>query len=224
METPSKHQEISVNVKPVSGFYLFMKRAGDFVFSFLAIVLLSWLLLIILIVEIFATKGHPIFADPRVGKNGKEIKVLKFRTMYNDAESNIDKYLDHKQKKKWLKERKVDNDPRIPKSGNFLRKTSLDELPQLFNILAGSMSIVGPRPITRKEIDNGYTEEQKKILLSTRPGLTGTWQVTGREITEFGSGKRQQLDLMYFEHRSLGYDIKIVFLTIPAVLKRRGAK
>ena len=210
--------------KQMNKSFFFFKRAFDIVASFLAIVFLSLLLLIILIVESIATKGHPIFADKRVGKNGEDITVYKFRTMYNDAEENIDKYLNKKQKRQWLRERKVDNDPRVSKHGSFLRKTSLDELPQLFNIFAGSMSFVGPRPMTRWEVEKGYTLEQQQILLSTRPGLTGTWQVEGREITEFKSGRRQHLDLLYFEKRSLWYDFKVILKTIPAVLKQKGAK
>lgn len=210
--------------KKMSKSFFFFKRAFDLVMSFFAIVFLSWLLLIILLVETIATKGHPIFADKRVGKGGKDILVFKFRTMYNDAEENIDKYLTKKQKRQWLRERKVDNDPRVSKHGSFLRKTSLDELPQLFNIFIGTMSFVGPRPMTRREVEQGYTLEQQDILLGTRPGLTGTWQVEGREITEFKSGKRQYLDLIYFEKRSIWYDLKVIFKTIPAVLKQKGAK
>lgn len=210
--------------KKMNKSFFFTKRAFDIVMSLLAIVFLSWLLLIILLVNSITTKGHPIFADKRVGKNGIDITVLKFRTMHVDAEENVDKYLTKKQKRQWLRERKVDNDPRISKHGSFLRKTSLDELPQLFNILIGTMSFVGPRPMTRWEVEKGYTLEQQDILLSTRPGLTGTWQVEGREITEFQSGKRQHLDLLYFEKRSVWYDLGVIFRTIPAVLKHKGAK
>ena len=211
-------------VKKVGKGYLFFKRAFDIIASFLAIIILFPFLLIVFIIQLFVTKGKPIFADKRVGKNGKDIMVLKFRTMYHDAEENIDKYLTKKQKKQWLRERKVDDDPRVSKHGSLLRKTSIDELPQLFNIFVGQMSFVGPRPMTKREVLYGYTIEQRDILLSTRPGLTGTWQVEGREITEFKSGKRQKLDLLYFEKRSLWYDLKVIFKTIPAVLKQKGAK
>ena len=115
--------------------YSFNKRMFDFFSSFVIIILFSWLLLILFILQLFATKGHPIFVDKRVGRKGKIIKVYKFRSMYYDAESNIDKYLTPEQKETWLRERKLDNDPRITKLGRVLRKTSLDELPQLFNIL-----------------------------------------------------------------------------------------
>ena len=177
-----------------------------------------------MLIQLFTTHGHPIFLDQRVGKNNKDIKIAKFRSMYIDAEDNIDHYLSKKQKKQWIRHRKVDNDPRITKNGSFLRKTSLDELPQLFNIFAGSMSFVGPRPLTRRELDSAFTDEERDLLLSCRPGLTGVWQVYGRDISEFKSGKRQQLELSYFEKRGLLFDLKILFLTIPVVLKHKGAK
>lgn len=203
--------------------YLFAKRAFDIFSSFLVILLISWLLLIIFIIQLFATKGHPIFGDKRIGRNRKHITVYKFRSMYYDAESNIDKYLTPEQKEIWLRERKLDNDPRITPFGRFIRKTSLDELPQLFNILFGSMSVVGPRPISEKELEN-FTEEQLEIMLSAKPGLTGYWQVYGRSDVDFESGERQKLELEYFEKRGFWFDIGLIFKTIPAVLKHKGAK
>lgn len=203
--------------------YAFFKRAFDLVASLFAILLLSWLLLILFIIQIFATKGHPVFADKRVGKNKKPISVYKFRSMYYDAETNIDKYLTPEQKEIWLRERKLDKDPRITKIGNFLRKTSLDELPQLFNILFGTMSVVGPRPITEKELEN-FNEDELKVLLSAKPGLTGYWQVYGRSDVDFESGERQRLELEYFSKRGFWFDIGLIFKTIPAVLKSKGAK
>ena len=143
--------------------------------------------------------------------------------MYYDAESNIDKYLTPEQKETWLRERKLDNDPRITKLGRILRKTSLDELPQLFNILFGSMSVVGPRPISTKELDN-FTDEELEILFTAKPGLTGYWQVYGRSDVDFESGERQRLELEYFSKRSFWFDIGLIFKTIPSVLSSKGAK
>ena len=203
--------------------YSFFKRTFDIFSSFVMICLISWFLLILFIVQLFATKGHPIFSDKRIGRNGKEIKVYKFRSMYYDAETNIDKYLTPEQKEIWLRERKIDHDPRITKVGNFLRKTSLDELPQLFNILFGSLSVVGPRPITKKELEN-FNDEEKKMLLIAKPGLTGYWQVYGRSDVDFESGERQKLELEYLTKRGFWFDIGLIFKTIPAVLKHRGAK
>ena len=205
-------------------FYRFIKRAFDIFASLLAIILLGWLLIIILIIQLFVTKGHPAFPDKRVGKGGKIIKVLKFRSMYFDAESNIDKYLTLEQKEIWLRERKLDDDPRITKFGKFLRKTSIDELPQIFNIFIGQMSVVGPRPMSEREIRDEFTEEQRNVLFLARPGLTGYWQVNGRSNIDFDSGKRQEMEVEYFYKRSLFFDLGLIFKTVPAVLARKGAK
>lgn len=231
-DSPANMEEKTVIKQPAQqqrkikngAFYRFVKRTFDLLASLLAIILLSWLLIIILIIQLFATKGHPFFADPRVGKRGNMIKVLKFRTMYFDAESNIDKYLSSKQKEVWLRERKLDDDPRITKFGKFLRKTSLDELPQLINIFIGQMSVVGPRPMSSREVKDEFTDEQRIILFLARPGLTGYWQVNGRSNVDFISGKRQEMEIEYFYKRSLWFDFCLIILTIPAVFKRKGAK
>ena len=205
-------------------FYFLVKRLFDLFNSFLAIILLSLVLIVVAIAVKCSSRGPAIFADKRVGKNGKIIKVLKFRSMYIDAESNIDKYLSPEQKEIWMRERKLDNDPRITKVGRFIRKTSLDELPQLFNIFVGTMSFVGTRPITERELKGNFTEEEQKILVSGKPGLTGYWQVYGRGEAEYETGERQKLELEYFYRRGLFFDLKLLFLTIPAVLKHKGAK
>lgn len=204
--------------------YAFFKRAFDIVSSFLVICLLSWLLLILCIVVKLSSKGPIIFADKRIGKGGKEITVYKFRSMYVDAETNIEKYLSEEQRDTWLRERKLDDDPRITSVGKFIRKTSLDELPQLFNILFGSLSVVGPRPISQRELDENFSDYEKSILLMTRPGLTGYWQVYGRSNIDYKSGERQRMELEYFSKRSFSFDLKLIFKTIPVVLKHKGAK
>ena len=202
--------------------YDLTKRVFDFISSLLVIFMISPILLIIFIIQLFVTKGHPIFFDKRVGKKGKDIVVYKFRSMYYDAESNIDKYLTPEQKETWLRERKLDDDPRITKFGKFIRKTSLDELPQLFNILFGSMAVVGPRPIARKELSN-FSSDELEVLFKAKPGLTGYWQVYGRSDVDFESGERQKLELEYFSKRGFWFDFGLIFKTIPAVLKHRGA-
>lgn len=217
-----QREEIKLNKVKGNWWYYMWKRLFDFFSSLVVILLLSWLFIILFIIQIFATKGHPIFADKRIGKKGKLIKVYKFRSMYYDAE-NVDKYFTPDQKEIWLRERKVDNDPRITKFGKFLRKTSLDELPQLFNILFGSMSVVGPRPISKKELDNFYPSELE-ILYKAKPGLTGYWQVVGRSNIDFASGERQKIELEYFTKRGFWFDLGLVFRTIPAVLRHKGAK
>ncbi len=210
-------------VKKVTWFYYANKRLFDLFCSILGLVLIAWLLLILAVLVKISSRGPVLFKDHRIGKNGKEIKVYKFRSMYIDAETNIDKYLTPEQKETWIRERKLDNDPRITKIGRFLRKTSLDELPQILNVIGGSLSLVGPRPITKHEIEENFTKEQADIMLSAKPGITGYWQVYGRSDADFASGERQKLTLEYFEKRSLWLDIKILFLTIPAVLKHKGA-
>ena len=221
----AKYEEINgIKVKKVGWGYFFLKRLFDFLSAFFALLLIGWFLLILGIVIAICLKGNPIYADKRVGKNGKEISVLKFRSMYKDANEHSEKYLNEEQMKQFAEERKVDNDPRVAPIGRFTRKTSLDELPQLLNIFIGNMSLVGPRPITRTELDSHFDETQQKILLSAKPGLTGHWQVSGRSDLDFQSGERQKLELQYFEIRGVGTDLKILFKTIPAVLKHKGAK
>ena len=201
-----------------------MKRSFDIWVSLIAILILSPLYLLFIIINAIYTRGHPIFFDKRIGKDHKHINVYKFRSMYYDAESNVDKYLSKAQKKQWKKERKVENDPRITPFGRILRKTSIDELPQLFNILFGSMSFVGPRPITEGELTNNFTKEQQDIMLSARPGLIGYWGVKGRSNVAFADGVRQKLELDYFKLRGIWFDLGLIFRVIPAVLKGSGAK
>lgn len=210
-------------IKGNNWWYRFTKRCFDFVSSLIVIILISWLLLILWFINLIATKGHPIYKDKRVGYKGKEINVYKFRSMYFDANDKPEKYFTKEQMEIWLRERKVDNDPRITKFGNFLRKTSLDELPQLFNILFGTLSVIGWRPISKIETTNFYPSELD-ILYSGKPGLTGYWQVKARNNADFESGERQRLELEYYTKRGFWYDLGLIFRTIPAILKKRGAK
>ena len=204
--------------------YCFIKRAFDLVASGLAIILLSPIFLALSLAVKLTSFGPILFKDKRIGLNGKEIKVLKFRTMYADAESNIRKYLTPEQLSAWVRERKLDNDPRITKVGKFLRKTSLDELPQLFNIFAGTLSLVGPRPITKIELEENYSEYQQCKLIQVKPGLTGYWQVYGRSDVDYASGERQKEELAYLPKRSIFFDLKLMAMTVPAVLAHKGAK
>lgn len=206
--------------------YLFFKRVLDIVVSFISIVFLMVTLIfpIISVLVLISTRGKVIFKDERMGLNKKKISIYKFQTMFSDAETNLDKYLDENQKKKWQKERKLDDDPRVTKLGKFLRKTSLDELPQLFNILGGSLSLVGPRPITKQELENNFTEYEQEQLMKVKPGLTGYWQVKDRSLATYESGERQKEELYYLPRRGLWFDVKIILLTIPAIFKGKGAK
>lgn len=213
-----------ITPRKVGFFYFFSKYTFDFLVSLISIIILLPAFIIIGIIVKCSSKGPIFFVDKRVGKNEKMIGVFKFRTMYVDAETNIEKYLTPEQIKAWKEERKLENDPRITKIGNFLRKSSLDELPQFFNILVGQMSIVGPRPISKREYDAYYNDEEKKILSTARPGLTGYWQVYGRNEVDYASGERSKLTMEYFKKRSLLLDLKIIFKTFAVVISGKGAE
>jgi lipopolysaccharide/colanic/teichoic acid biosynthesis glycosyltransferase len=207
--------------KKPSWFYFFIKRAFDLIGSTLAMILLSWLFAIIAI-RILIEDGRPVI-HPRicVGKGGKEYKMYKFRTMYKDA-NNLEKYLTPEQIEQYKREVKVDNDPRILKSGHFLRRASLDELPQLATIFLSNMSFIGPRPMVEEE--SYLYGEYRDEIMQVKPGLTGYWQVNGRSDCTFESGGRQKLELYYARNRSLWLDTKIFFKTFVVVLKKEGAR
>lgn len=201
--------------KPV---YDFFKRALDIVCSLLAIILFSWLFIILFAVIRLTSKGPAIFVHKRVGKNGKEIGIYKFRSMVMNAEEMI-KDFTPEQKAEFEKNFKLENDPRITKVGKFIRKTSLDELPQLFNILKGDLSIVGPRPITEAETE--FFGNYKDLLLSVKPGLTGFWAASGRSNVAYS--RRRAMEIYYVKNRSFLLDIKIIFKTVLSVFKSEGA-
>jgi lipopolysaccharide/colanic/teichoic acid biosynthesis glycosyltransferase len=217
-----KSKQFIPNVKKENLGYRFFKRFFDIVLSCLGLVILSPLFFILIICNAIACKGNPFFGDARVGQYGKQITLYKFRSMYRDAEDHPEKYLNPEQLKQWNSERKVTDDPRVIPFGRLLRKTSLDELPQLLNIVAGSLSLVGPRAITQWELDSYYSEDQKKILLTCRPGLTGYWQVKARNDASYESGKRTLLEMTYFEKRGFFYDFYLILDTLPSMLKHQG--
>ena len=202
--------------------YTVSKRAFDILISAVAIILLSPVLLIISVVVYLGDPGPVIYGQIRIGKNGKPFKMWKFRSMYMNADKIIDQ-LTPEQMQQYYTEFKIDNDPRITKIGNFLRKTSLDELPQLFNVLFNDMSLVGARPLIESEIQMYYSDYYD-VLLSAKPGVTGYWQAYARNNATYQSGKRQQMELYYVHHASAWLDIKILFKTVVSVLKREGAK
>ncbi len=204
------------------GSYLFVKRTFDIVTSFLVLLTFSWLYLILTFAVFVNDGGKPVYKQKRVGKNGKTIYLSKFRSMVKDA-NNFEKYLTPEQMEQYRTEYKIDNDPRITKIGKFLRKTSLDELPNIWAVFTGKISVVGPRPLIREEIDEKYGKDGAK-LLSVKPGLIGWWAVNGRSNTTYTSGERQALELYYAEHCSFGLDTKIFFKAIGKVFKRDGAK
>ena len=198
--------------------YSIFKRILDIILSLTAIILLLPLFLVLAIIIKIDSKGRIIFKHKRIGQKGKIIYMYKFRTMVENAEDLIQKFTPE-QKKEYEKNYKLDNDFRITRVGKILRKTSLDELPQLFNILTGDMSFVGPRPIVKKELEKYGTNQEK--LLSTKPGLTGFWQAHGRSNTTYD--ERICMELYYVSNASLKLDIKIFFKTVISVLKREGA-
>lgn len=202
--------------------YTVSKRAFDILISAVAIILLSPVLLIISVVVYLGDPGPVIYGQIRIGKNGKPFKMWKFRSMYMNADKIIDQ-LTPEQMQQYYTEFKIDKDPRITKIGNFLRKTSLDELPQLFNVLFNDMSLVGARPLIESEIQMYYSDYYD-VLLSAKPGVTGYWQAYARNNATYQSGKRQQMELYYVHHASAWLDIKILFKTVVSVLKREGAK
>ena len=198
--------------------YLVCKRAFDIAASFCALVVLSPVFLIIyLIIYLDDPHGNPIFSQIRIGKNGKAFRFYKFRSMVVNAEDLLAGL--QNQNEMSGPAFKMKNDPRVTKVGRFIRKTSLDELPQLWNVLKGDMSLVGPRPPLPNEVEQ-YTEEQKKRL-SVTPGLTCYWQVQpSRNDLDFGEWF--ELDMKYLRERSMKTVIKIIFQTILVVLHMEG--
>ncbi len=164
--------------------------------------------------------GAPVFQHERVGKNGKLFGMWKLRTMYSDAEERMEHYLTPSQLEQWRREHKVDNDPRVTKVGRILRRTSLDELPQFINVLTGSMSVIGPRPVTPSEL-TWYGEHVDEIL-SVRPGITGYWQAFARNQATWESGERQSMELLYVRNVSLSMDAAVFLRTFGAVAGLTG--
>ena len=199
-------------------FYLIVKRTIDILGALIGLVLLSPIFLIVAIAIKLDSKGPIIFGHTRRGLHGKDIKVYKFRTMHQNSEEIFNNFT-KEQKEEFYKNFKLENDPRITRIGDFLRKSSIDELPQLINILNGTMSIVGPRPIVEKEVAL-YGEYADK-LFSVVPGLTGYWQANGRSDTTYE--ERIKMDMYYIDNRSLGLDFKIIIKTFGSVIRGEGA-
>jgi len=212
-------QQIEVTYKNSNRIvYNFVKRFFDIILSLIGIVVLSPVFFVIALVIRLDSKGKVVFAHERIGKNMRKIKIYKFRTMYENS-AEIFNNFSEEQKKEYYINFKLDNDPRITRVGDFLRRTSLDELPQLINILKGDMSIVGPRPIVEKEIEKYGV--YAKTVFSVTPGLTGYWQANGRSDTTYD--ERVQMDMHYIKSRSIIMDIKIILKTFVSVIKKEGA-
>jgi Undecaprenyl-phosphate galactose phosphotransferase WbaP len=196
------------------------KRIFDFLMAGILLVLLSPLLILIALALKFEG-GSVLFAHQRLGKNGRKFNCYKFRSMVLDAEQRLEAILQENPalKSQWDKEHKLKADPRISKLGHFLRRTSLDELPQLFNVLKSEMSLVGPRPIVQEELQKYGLE--KSYYLMVRPGMTGLWQVSGRNDVDYET--RVYLDVWYVKNWSLWYDLALLFKTVKVVMSRSGA-
>ena len=195
------------------------KRALDLAAAGFLLVLLAPLLVVLAV--LVGRDGPVVFRHQRVGRNGRPFGCLKFRTMVVDAQAALEGYLaaHPEAREEWEQTRKIKNDPRITAVGHFLRRTSLDELPQLFNVLAGDMSLVGPRPVVHDEL--AYYGSQVGYYCAVRPGITGLWQVSGRNDVDYGF--RVFLDAWYVKNWSLWYDIVILLRTAVVVFSRRGA-
>lgn len=198
--------------------YKIVKRTTDVVLSSVAMVVLSPVFVAIALAIKLESKGPVFFKHTRIGKDGKIIKIYKFRSMVENAEDMI-KDFTPEQMREYQENYKLSNDPRVTKVGKFLRKTSLDELPQLINIVKGDLSIIGPRPVVAEELKKYGTNIKK--FLSVTPGLTGYWAANGRSCTSYE--QRMQMELFYIDNLSFKLDVKVFFKTIGAVLNRRGA-
>ena len=203
--------------------YLFFKRLFDIIFGFLGIIFLIPVTIILKIAFICTGDFHSIFfAQDRIGKKGKLFKLFKYRSMIPNAEEKLEElmYSNKKIRDEYKKNKKLEKDPRITKIGKFIRKYSIDELPQLINVFFGSMSIVGPRPYLPRE-----KEDMKKYydaIITCKPGVTGLWQVSGRSDISFN--KRLKLEKEYAEKCSFCFDTKLFFKTFKAVFGKQGAK
>ena len=201
--------------------YDFFKRLFDLIVALVAVVVLCLVLLGIAIAIVLEDRGPVLYKAGRVGLHGRQIVVYKFRSMRRNAD-RLEDMLTPEELEEYRRHFKLQHDPRITKVGAFLRKTSLDELPQLFNIIGGSLSLVGPRPVLQEETE--LYGEDRDLLLSVKPGLTGLWQSRGRSNVTYEDGARQALELQYVRERGLLLDIKILFWTVGAVLRMDGAR
>ena len=203
--------------------YRFIKRLFDIVCGLIGLICLIPLTILVKIISVCSGDHKSIFyTQKRIGKNGREFKLYKFRSMVPNADEILEQTLkmDKVRAEEWKKYQKFEHDPRITKIGNILRKTSLDEVPQFINILKGDMSMIGPRPLVPGELD--LHDGNHEIYESVRPGITGWWACNGRSATTYA--ERLELEYYYVKNKSLWLDIKCVFKTISAVLTKKGAK
>lgn len=198
-----------------------VSRCLDIAVALLALIFIVPLLATIAVAIKLADGGPVLFSHRRIGRDGQPFGCLKFRSMVVDAEERLARLLavDELARQEWLKDHKLRDDPRVTPLGSFLRRSSLDELPQLFNVLRGEMSIVGPRPIVQAEV--ARYGRRFASYCAVRPGITGLWQVSGRNDVSYR--RRVACDVVYARRKSLGRDVFIIVWTVPAVLKGQGS-
>ena len=219
LEEYSKIRENDATKKKL---YRFVKRTVDIIVAVVGIILLIPITIIVCILNLVTKNKGPIFfVQERIGKDGKVFKMYKFRTMVVNAEEILNRHIKEETEigKEYIKNKKIHNDPRITKVGNFISKTSLDEFPQFINVLKGDMSLVGPRPYLIREIKD--MNDYYYYIIKEKPGLTGPWQVSGR--SNIGFEDRLELDYKYAIKKSLVNDFIILVKTIAAVFRKEGA-
>lgn len=233
LDIPAGETEYVPSAEQRRAGYIFLKRLFDFISSFIVGLVLLIPMALIAVIIMVKDRGNPFYMQRRIGKNGEEIKIAKFRTMRVGADE-LEHMLTPAQIEEYKKEFKLKDDPRLigyknPGDGDKcfgakLRQMSLDELPQIiWNIcIKGNMSVVGPRPILREELNRYYTPKQQELLLSVKPGLTGYWQAYARNNAGYEDGTRQQMELHYVTNSSLWLDLKIIFATFGAVTRKSG--
>ena len=199
-----------------------LKRVFDLVSVVIILVLAGWLMIIIAAMVRMSGGKKVIYGHTRVGRHGRPFKCLKFRSMVSNSDEVLRNLLetDPDARAQWERDFKLKDDPRITRIGRFIRKTSLDELPQLWNVFKGEMSIVGPRPVVQVEFEQYYGGAREHYL-SVPPGLTGLWQVSGRNDLDYAT--RVELDKRYVENSNIFYDFVIVMRTVKVMVDKRGA-
>lgn len=200
---------------------LFLKRIFDIIFGTFGVIILMPVTLAIFIINMFKKQRKIFYIQERIGKNGKPFKMLKFNSMVDNADKVLEEYLQENKSaaKEYRKYKKIKNDPRITKVGAFLRRTSLDELPQVINVVKGDMSLIGPRPYLPKEKED--MDKYYRIITSVKPGLTGPWQVSGRNSVPFR--ERLSLESRYADKNNIFIDSIIILKTAKTIFEQRGA-
>lgn len=221
VEEMNGYKTLSIRERELSLGHAIAKRLGDIIFSILGIILTLPITIVTAIAIKLEDGGPVLYTSYRVGQFGKQFKMYKFRSMKVNAD-NLEDTLTSEELEEYRTEYKIRKDQRVTRVGRFIRKYSIDELPQLFNILKGELSFIGPRPVLDEE--TRLYGDKRELLLSVRPGLTGYWQAYGRNNVTYESGERQAMELYYIENFSWWFNVKIFFRTIKAVLTAEGAE